>query len=269
MSDIAKLERDAAASRTALAAAKAEQTALNAATAAEAASRSVAWSWQTIVAYRQRQAIESEKVSAALAAFSAAVVEDLGLAARLYLDVVRRMAICNALGEDLVKARHILRTAGLLPMIQRGGRDPIGEAAPFPLTHGMARLPSFLELVTEAVDKQRMVASRAVSAEDPSAFDGKASPAMQTDALRLEWTLAQEYESLLAVKVQWPDRFAKLSAEEQADTLAYEATREAVGYSAELPKIAGARLRETEPPAFKSDDTVRFRLFSDEHAPSR
>ena len=269
MSDIGTLTAAASKAQDALAAAKAEQTALNAATTAAAASRSVAWSWQTIVAYRQRQAIESEKVSAALAAFSAAVVEDLGGAARLYLDVVRRMASANALGEDLVKARHILRTAGKLPMIQRGGRDPIGEAAPFPLTHGMARLPSFLELVTEAVDKERMVASRAVSAEDPSAFDGKASPAMQTDALRLEWTLAQEYESLLAVKVQWPDRFAKLSAEEQADTLAYEATREAVGYSAELPKIAGARLRETEPPAFKSDDTVRFRLFSDEHAPSR
>jgi hypothetical protein len=268
MSDIGTLTATAAASQAALDAAKAEQAAVAKAAAADAASRSVAWSWQTIVAYRQRQAIESEKVSAALAAFSAAVVEDLGLAASKYLDVVRRMAICNALGEVLVKARHILREAGKLPMIQRSGRDPIGEAAPFPLTHGMARLPSFIEMVTEAVDKQRMVASRVVSAEDPSTFDGKASPAMQTDALRLEWTLAQEYESLLAVKVQWPDRFAKLSAEEQADTLAYEATREAAGYSAELPKIAGARLRETEPPAFKSDAVVRVRLFSDEHAPS-
>jgi hypothetical protein len=125
----------------------------------------------------------------------------------------------------------------------------------------MARLPSFVDLLTEAVDKARTLASRAVSAENPSAYDGKASPAMKVDALRAEWTCAQEYESLLAVKVQHPDRFAKLSAEERADTEAYEATRMAHGYDEPLPKIAGADMRATPAPHYAPNDTTRFHLF--------
>jgi hypothetical protein len=260
MTTLSELQRDAAKAAALVSAAKAEQAARDAATVAEAASRSVAWSWQTIVSYGQRQAEASAKVTDALAAFSAAVVQDLALAARLYLEIVRAMASANALGEDLVKARHILRTAGKLPRIARSGRDPVGGAAPFGLTHGTNRLPSFVDLLTEAVDKARTLASRAVSAEDPDAFDGKATPAMQTDARRLEWTLAMEYESLLAVKVQQPAMFAKLSAEEQADTLAYEATREAADYSAELPKIAAPSVHAPAP-HYAPNDTARFHLF--------
>lgn len=267
MSDIGTLAATADKAQAALSAAKDEQAALSAAAAAEAHEREVSWAWATILAYPQRQAAESEKVTAALAAFSAAVVEDFSAASGLYLDVVRRSAVANAAGADLAKARHILRTAGLLPRIDRAGRDPVGDAAPWPLSHGMARLPSFLDMVTAELDRQRMAASRAVSAEEPPTFGGTITEAMRTDALRAEWTMAQEYESLLALKVQWPARFAKLSPDEQADTLAYEATRQAAGYDEPLPRIAEARLREAEP-AFAPDAVARFRLYSDDHAPS-
>jgi hypothetical protein len=260
VTNLNELQQAARTAQAALTAEQEKQAAAAKAAGAEQAAREVEWSWQTIVAYSQRQAEASAKVADTLAAFSAAVVDDLAQGARLYLDVVRASASANALGEDLVKARHILRTAGLLPMIQRSGRDPVGDAAPFPLTHGMARLPGFIELVGEAMDKQRAIASRAASAENPSAFDGKASEAMKLDALRAEWTHAQEYESLLALKAQWPDRFAKLSAAEQADTLAYEATREAAGYSAELPKMAPSNLRAPAP-HYAPNDTARFHLY--------
>ena len=260
MTDLSALTAAASRAQGELDAAKAEQAAADAANVADAASRSVAWSWATIATYSGRQAIASEKVSTALAAFSDAVLEDLGSAASKYIGIVRAMASANTLGVDLVKARHILRTAGLLPRIARSGRDPVGDAAPFPLTHGMARLPSFLELVTETLDRQRAMVSRAVSAEAPETYQGKASEAMKLGALQAEWLLAQEMESLLAIKVQQPALFAKLSAEEQADATAYEATRMAVGYDAPLPKIAAPNVHALAP-HYSPTETARFHLY--------
>jgi len=267
--DLGKLTRDARAAQDALDAAKAEQAAVAKADADARQARSIEWAWAFVVSYNQRQAEASQKVADTLADLTEAVTVDLALAGRLYLEVTRQMAEANMLGQDLVKARAILKAAGELPGVYRIGRDPVGDNAPWPLTHGLVRFPPFLEFVDGVLNNRRAIVGRVQSGETPETYEGKASASLKAEALRREWVLAAEMESLLAVKVQWPDRFAKLSAEEQADTLAYEATREARGYNAPLPKIAGARLRETEPPAFKSDDVVRVRLYSDEHAPSR
>jgi hypothetical protein len=89
---LSDLQRDARTAQAALIAEQEKQAAAAKAAAAEQAARSIEWSWATIVAYSQRQAEASYAVTQALAAFSAAVVEDLALAARLYLNIVRAMA---------------------------------------------------------------------------------------------------------------------------------------------------------------------------------
>ncbi len=267
--DLGQLQRAAGKAQDALSAAQDEQTALVKAAADARQARSIEWAWTFIVEYNPRQVEASAKVTDTLAALTEAVMVDLALAARLYLDVTGEMAYANSLGDELVKARAILKAAGELPSVYRTGRDPVGDNAPWPLTHGLVRFPPFLEFVDGVLTSRRAIVGRVQSGETPEMFEGKASAALREEALRREWILAQEFENLLAIKVQWPDRFAQLTAEEQASVNAYARQRELVGFDGALPKIAGARLRAAEPPAFKSDDVVRVRLYSDEHAPSR
>lgn len=269
MSDIGTLTAAAAASQAALNAAKAEQAAVAKADADARQARSVEWAWAYVVSYNPRQVAASAKVTDTLAALTEAVTVDLALAARLYLDVTREMAYANSLGDELVKARAILKAAGELPGVYRLGRDPVGDNAPWPLTHGLVRFPPFLEFVDGVLTARRAIVGRVQSGETPETFEGRASAGLKEEALRREWILAAELESSLALREQWPDRFAQLPDEEQASVNAYARQRELVGFDGPLPKIAGARLRAAEPPAYGPTDATRVTLYSDEHAPSR
>lgn len=268
MTDIGQLQRDAGKAQAALAAEQERQTAVAKAAADERHGREIEWAWTFIVEYNPRQVEASAKVTDTLAALTEAVTVDLALAARLYLDVTREMAYANSLGDELVKARAILKAAGELPGVYRTGRDPVGANAPWPLTHGLVRFPAFLEFVDGVLTARRAIVGRVQSGETPETYEGKASAALKEEALRREWVLAAEMESLLALREQWPDRFEELPAEEQASVNAYARTREAAGYSGELPKIAGARLRAAEPPAYGPTDVVRVTLYGAEgHGP--
>jgi hypothetical protein len=270
MSDIGTLTAAASKAQDALTAAKAEEAAAGAATAADATARSIEWAWGFVVGYNPRQVEASAKVTDTLAALTEAVTVDLALAARLYLDVTRQMAEANMLGQDLVAARAILTTAGELPGVYRQGRDPVGDNAPWPLSHGLVRFPPFLEFVNETLNNRRATVGRVQSGETPETYEGKASDGLKQEALRREWVLAAEMESLLALREQWPARFDALSAEEQASANAYARQRELVGFDGPLPKIAMTRLVDPEPPRFASNDAVRVTLYGQEgHAPSR
>jgi hypothetical protein len=269
MSDIATLSAAASKAQDALASARAEQAAASKAAADERTARSIEWAWTFVVSYNQRQGAAGERVSALLASITDAITVDLAAGARLYLDAVREMASANALGAELVKARAILKAAGELPGVYRTGRDPVGDNAPYPLTQGLIRFPTFLELVSETLDKQRAMASRVQSAEAPETFEGKASEGLKAEALRREWVLAAEFESLLALKVQLPAKFAQLPAEEQASVNAYARGRELVGYDGPLPKMVTEGRGQVVEPTYAPNDAVRIRLFSDAHAPSR
>jgi hypothetical protein len=269
MSDIGTLTAAAAASQATLNAAKAEQAAVAKTDADARQARSIEWAWAYVVSYNPRQVEASAKVTDTLAALTEAVTVDLALAARLYLDVTREMAYANSLGDELVKARAILKAAGELPGVYRMGRDPVGNNAPWPLTHGLVRFPPFLEFVDGVLAARRAIVGRVQSSETPETYEGKASAGLKEEALRREWILAAEMESVLALREQWPDRFKELPAEEQASVSAYARQRELVGFDEPLPKIAGERLRAVEPPAYGPTDATRVRLYSDEHAPSR
>ncbi len=268
MSDLATLASTAQLAQDALTAEQAKQEAVAKADADARQARSIEWAWAYVATYNQRQAEASAKVTDTLAALTEAVTVDLALAGRLFLSVTRQMAEANMLGEDLVKARAILKAAGELPGVYRMGRDPVGDNSPWPLTHGLVRFPPFIEFVNETLNNRRAIVGRVQSGETPETYTSKASDGLKQEVLRREWVLAAEMETLLALREQWPDRFTELSAEEQASASAYARTREAVGFDGPLPKIARARLRETEPPAFGPADSVRVRLYSDEHAPS-
>jgi hypothetical protein len=269
MSDIGTLTAAASAAQDALNAAKAEQAAVAKAADDERRGRSIEWAWAYVVSYNPRQVEASAKVTDTLAALTEAVTVDLALAARLYLDVTREMAYANSLGDELVKARAILKAAGELPGVYRMGRDPVGDNAPWALTHGLVRFPPFLEFVDGVLTARRAIVGRVQSSETPETYEGKASAGLKEEALRREWIAAQEFESLLALREQWPDRFKELPPEEQASVNAYARTREAFGFDAPLPKIAGARLVDPEPPRFAPGDAVRVTLYGQEgHVPS-
>jgi hypothetical protein len=269
MTTLSDLQRDAEKARAALAAEQEKQAAAVKADADARQARSVEWAWAYVASYNQRQAEASAKVTDTLAALTEAVTLDLALAARLYLEVTRQMAEANMLGQDLVTARAILKAAGELPGVYRTGRDPVGDAAPWPLNHGLVRFPEFVPFVNETLSNRRAIVGRVQSVETPETYQGKASDGLKQEALRREWILAAEMESLLALREQWPARFAALSSEEQASANVYARQRELVGYSGELPKIAATRLVNPEPPRFGPTDSVRVQLYSDEHAPSR
>jgi hypothetical protein len=267
---IGTLAKAASDAQATLDAAKAEQEAERAKAADERAARSVEWAWAYVVGYNPRQVEASAKVTDTLAALTEAVTVDLALAARLYLDVTREMSFANSLGAELVKARAILKAAGELPGVSRTGRDPVGDNAPWPLTHGLVRFPPFIEFVNETLNNRRAIVGRVQSGETPETYAGKASDGLKQEALRREWVMAQEFEDLLALREQWPARFAQLPGEEQASVNAYARTRAAAGFDGPLPKIAGARLVDPEPPRFAPDDRVRVTLYGQEgHAPSR
>jgi hypothetical protein len=236
--DLAAL-RTAAEQAAAAVAAEQERQAAAAAVAAEARRlRSVEWSFHFVVAYHLRQVEASQKVTDTLAALTEAVTTDLALAARLYLDVTRQMALSNSLGDDLVKARAILKAAGELPGVYRTGRDPVGDNAPWPLDHGLVRFPSFIELVNDTLTARRAIVGRVQSSETPETYEGKASAGLKEEAHRREWVLADEFEHLLGYKAQHPESYARNVPEAQkVAAAAYEVGRVAWGYDAALPKV--------------------------------
>ena len=235
---LAQLRTDAEKAQTALAAEQERLAAAAQAAADERTARSVEWAWHYVVTYNPRQVEAGERVSALLAAITDAITVDLALAARLYLDCVRAMAAANRLGDDLVTARAILKAAGGLPGVFRSGRDPVGDNAPYPLTSGLIRFPTFLEFVTEALDKQRAMASRVQSGETPDTYEGKASEGLKEEARRREWVLAAEFEHLLGYKAQHPESYARNVPDAQkVAAAAYEVGRVAWGYDAALPKV--------------------------------
>ncbi len=265
--DLATLATAAEKAQAAVEAERQRQAAADAKATEKRRLRSIAWAWSFIVEYSTAQGAAGERVSALLASLTAAITVDLAEAARLYLDAVREMAKANRLGEDLVKARAILQAAGELPGVHRVGRDPVGDNAPYAIDHGMVRFPTFIEFVSEALDKQRAAASRVQSSEAPEAFEGTASEGLRAEALRREFVLTQELENLLAIREQHPERFAQLPDAERASVNAYARQRELVGYAEPLPKIVVEGRRETEPPAFAPDDATRIRLYGPDHTP--
>jgi hypothetical protein len=266
---LAQLRADAEKAQTALTAEQERQAAAERVAAEARRLRSVDWAFAYVVGYNLRQVEASAKVTDTLAALTEAVTTDLALAARLYLDVTRQMALSNSLGDDLVKARAILKAAGELPGVYRTGRDPVGDSAPWPLDHGLVRFPSFIELVNDTLTARRAIVGRVQSTETPETFEGKASEGLKAEALRREWVLAPEFESLLALKVQMPARFAQLPPEEQASVNAYARTRELVGYDAPLPKMVTEGRGQVKPPIYAPNDAVRVRLYSDGYAPRK
>ncbi|HEY5520228.1 MAG TPA: hypothetical protein VIK08_06190 [Candidatus Limnocylindrales bacterium] len=269
MSDIGTLTAAASKAQAALAAEQEKQAAIAKADAEARQARSIEWAWNYVVSYNPRQVEASQKATDTMAALTEAVTVDLALAARLYLDVTREMAFANALGDELVKARSILKAAGELPGVYRVGHDPVGDNAPFHLTHGLVRFPSFIELVSETLDKQRAMASRGQSGETPETYEGKASDGLKAEALRREWLLAQEFELMLALREQHPDSYARLDPAQRAHVEAYARTRAAAGYDAPLPTAVVETVGVPEPVPFAPDETVRFRLYSEgKHEPS-
>jgi hypothetical protein len=266
--DLPKLERDARLAADAVTAAKAEQAAAAKAATAERQARSIEWAFDTIARYPQRQAEASAEVPPALAAFTAAALEDLPAAPAAYLAIAARMGAANALAQDLATARNTLRAAGILPPMLPGRPDPTGAGAPFPTFGGPPALPPFLDMLASTIDTARAAALRVrPGAEDPGAFTGKASDAMRRDVLRAEYHADEELAVLAAWKLRAPDRWAHVPADQQAAVNAWLACREAAGRGDDpLPKIGG-KLREVEPPAFGPGDVVRVRLYDDNHAP--
>lgn len=213
-----------------------------------------------MVSYNPRQVEAGQKVTDTLAALTEAVTVDLALAARLYLDVTREMAFANALGDELVKARAILKAAGELPGVYRMGRDPQGDNAPWPLTHGLVRFPPFIDFVNETLNNRRAVVGRVQSGETPETYEGKASDGLKAEALRREWVLAQEFELLLALREQHPDSFARLDPAQRAQVDAYDRTRRAAGYDAELPTAVVERSDPPEEAPRHDDDRSTWML---------
>lgn len=204
MTNLTTLAAAAAKAQTALAAAQAEQAAIEKAAADDRQARSVAWALTRAVAYPGDLGAAEAAVGAALAQFDGAVLDDWATTPAAYLRVIEAMAAVNRIGADLTRARGILKLANELPAIDRQGRDPVGASAPYALTHGSPRVAGFLELAAETLDKARQRAAMAPSPEQPEEFQGQVSPALKRAALSAEWLLAQEFELLLGLREQHP-----------------------------------------------------------------
>lgn len=263
MTSIPELQREAAKAATAVTEARDAEAAKAAKVAEERRRRSVEWAFVTIASYPGDLAAASAAVTPALAAFSAAVIEDLGKAPRLYVDVARAMAAANAVAAEFTQARGILRTAGVLPHAGSNRHDPTGSAAPFPTIGGNIALPPFHDLVASTIAAAGALAARLpVTREDPGAFDGRASEAMRRDVLAAEFVISQDLEHLLGMRERYPDKFARsVPPERRADAEAYAATREARGYDAPLPKVIVETTPGAETSDFGPDETARYTLY--------
>jgi hypothetical protein len=261
--DLGKLERDARQAAEALSAAKADQAAAAKVEADARHARSIEWAFDTIARYPQREAEAAAEVPSALAAFSAAALEDLPAAPAAYLRIAAAMARANALGEDVTTARNTLRTAAIIPFPVQDYQDPVGIAAPFP-TIGMSRaLPPFLDLLASTIDTAAAAALKARPAlADPGAFAGQAPEAMRRDVLATAYRHDENLAQLAALQVQAPDRWAtNVPADRKAAVAAWLACREAAGRGDEpLPKLAYQRPSQAEPAPFAPDDIVRVRM---------
>ncbi len=262
--DLGKLERDARQAAEALAAAKDEQAAAAAVVAAERQARSVNWAFRTCSQYAQRQAEATYRVEQLLGRFDETLANDYAAAPALYVAIAQAMAEANGLGVEYAKARAILRQAGLLAPQHPGHReDPVGHIhAPFPPN---TALPPFGDLVASSLERARIAAFRAPQpSDDPGAFAGQVSDAEREAVKAYEWTLSQDLEALLALREQFPDRFARnVSEADKVNVAAYAVGRLARGYDAPLPKMYAERLRHDPPAPPPDPGHGRITLYQD------
>ena len=231
MSDLATLSAAASKAQSELRAEQEKQAAIAKADADERTARSIEWSWQTILVYSGELAAARDKVATALASFRAAVAQDLNASVAAYFRVAAAMGAANRLGEDLARARGILRTAGKLPPGRANRPEDTGFNAPFSFAGIPPALPSFLDMLGSELDAARSAAIRVPSTEDPSAFGGKATEAMRRAVLADEYHGDEELDLLLARKVKHPTHFAeRLSAEQRALVEVYALARDASGH---------------------------------------